>query len=200
LKKYKKIVNNSKSGIIMQLNDTQNDQGDQYYFKIITAGEGGVGKTTLLYRYVDGVFLKDTKMTIGVEFFLKEINIDNNIYKLQLWDLGGEQQFRVLLKHYITGASGALLMFDLTREITLLKIDEWIDLIREANRELPILLLGTKLDLTEKICVDDTHALQHKEKFRLLDYLKISSKTGQNVNESFELITRKIIERIEEIQ
>ncbi|MHA2130550.1 MAG: ADP-ribosylation factor-like protein, partial [Promethearchaeota archaeon] len=60
-------------------------------FKIITAGDGGVGKTTLLYRYVEGRFLESTKMTLGVEFFMKEIHIEDEIINLQVWDFGGQE-------------------------------------------------------------------------------------------------------------
>ncbi|GAH39257.1 unnamed protein product, partial [marine sediment metagenome] len=82
--------------------------------KIITTGEGGVGKTTLLHRYVEGIFLADTKMTLGVEFFLKELDLDGNKILLQIWDFGGQERFRFLLQNYIMGAKGALLLFDLT--------------------------------------------------------------------------------------
>ncbi|MHA2474338.1 MAG: ADP-ribosylation factor-like protein [Promethearchaeota archaeon] len=61
----------------------------KFILKILTAGDGGVGKTTLLHRYVEGRFSADTKMTIGVEFFLKETEIDSKQCTLQLWDFGG---------------------------------------------------------------------------------------------------------------
>ena len=56
-------------------------------FKVITAGEGGVGKTTLLYRYVKGKFLADTKMTLGVDFYIQEIEANGKLINLQIWDL-----------------------------------------------------------------------------------------------------------------
>lgn len=90
--------------------------------KIITAGDGGVGKTTLLYRYIEGRFLANTRMTIGVEFFLKELNIEGKKILLQVWDFGGQDHFRPLLKNYAVGARGALLLFDLTRPSSLERI------------------------------------------------------------------------------
>ena len=75
--------------------------------KVLTAGEGGVGKTTLLRRYVDGIFMADTRMTIGVEFFLKELTIEEKKITLQLWDFGGQERFRFLLESYAAGAKGA---------------------------------------------------------------------------------------------
>ncbi len=163
--------------------------------KVLTAGEGGVGKTTLLHKYIEGQFLSETKMTIGVEFFLKELNVDGWDIILQLWDFGGQERFRFLLDSYVTGAKGALLMFDLTRPMTLENLQEWVNIVRRGDNSIPILFIGTKLDLENDIMVDDDYALQFRERFNLFDYLKVSSKSGNNVMESFELITRKILER-----
>lgn len=165
------------------------------FLKIIVAGEGGVGKTTFLHRYVEGKFIPDTKLTVGVQFFLKEIKIDRRAYKLQLWDLGGEIQFRSILQYYLNGAYGALLMFDLTRITTLNRIEEWVKMIRDEDPNLPILLLGTKLDLGEKISVDDIYPLELRDKYNLDDYLKVSSKTGIKINEPFDILTRRILKQ-----
>ncbi|HEY0090785.1 MAG TPA: Rab family GTPase [Candidatus Lokiarchaeia archaeon] len=167
----------------------------KFILKILTAGEGGVGKTTLLRRYVEGKFSAETKMTIGVEFFLKEVEVDGKQCTLQLWDFGGQERFRFLLESYVLGAKGALLMFDLTRPMTLENLEEWVNIVRKSDNTIPVLFLGTKLDLESDIMVDDNYALQFKDNFKLFDFLKISSKTGQNVQESFELLTRKILER-----
>lgn len=167
----------------------------KFILKILTAGEGGVGKTTLLHRYVEGRFSAETKMTIGVEFFLKETMIDTNHCTLQLWDFGGQERFRFLLESYVLGAKGALLMFDLTRITTLENLQQWINIVRRGDPNLPVLFLGTKLDLGDEIMVDDDYAMSFLNEFNLIDFLKISSKTGENVSTAFELLTRKILER-----
>ncbi|MFX1455099.1 MAG: GTP-binding protein [Promethearchaeota archaeon] len=161
-------------------------------FKILTLGEGGVGKTTLLYRYVEGKFLADTKMTLGVEFFMKELEIEKKKIHLQVWDFGGQEHFRPLLKSYSLGARGALLLFDLTRPSSLDRIEQWVNICRGENPDIPIIFLGTKLDLTESISVDDEFALKFPKKYNFFQYLKISSKTGENVNLAFELLAREI--------
>ena len=167
----------------------------KFILKVLTAGEGGVGKTTLLHRYVEGKFSAETKMTIGVEFFLKEIEVDGKQCTLQLWDFGGQERFRFLLESYVLGAKGALLLFDLTRPMTLENLQEWVNIVRKGDNDLPILFLGTKKDLLDDIMVDDDYALTFKEQFKMFDFLKISSKSGENVQESFELLTRTILER-----
>ncbi len=169
----------------------------KFILKILTAGEGGVGKTTLLHRYVEGKFSAETKMTIGVEFFLKEVEVDGKQCTLQLWDFGGQERFRFLLESYVLGAKGALLLFDLTRPMTLENLQQWVNLVRKGNNGIPILFLGTKLDLLEDLMVDDEYALSFKEQFKLFDYIKISSKSGENVQKSFELLTQRILEKQE---
>ena len=165
-------------------------------FKILTSGEGGVGKTTLLHRYIEGKFSAETKMTIGVEFFLKELNVDGQKVLLQLWDFGGQSRFRFMLESYVQGAKGAFLMFDLTRPMTLDNLENWVELVRKSDPNLPILFLGTKLDLTDEIFIDDDYISAYIEAFDLFDYMKVSSKTGENVQEAFETLTRAILRRI----
>ncbi|TKJ20942.1 MAG: hypothetical protein CEE42_14340 [Promethearchaeota archaeon Loki_b31] len=167
----------------------------KFILKILLAGEGGVGKTTLLHRFVDGRFSAETRMTIGVEFFLKEVEINSHHCTLQLWDFGGQQRFRFLLESYVLGAKGALLLFDLTRPITLEKLEQWVEICRKNDPDLPILFLGTKTDLADDIMVHDDYALEFKEAFNLFDFLKVSSKSGDNVNNAFDLLTKKILER-----
>lgn len=167
----------------------------KFILKILTAGEGGVGKTTLLHRYVEGKFSAETKMTIGVEFFLKETEIDSNHCTLQLWDFGGQERFRFLLESYVLGAKGALLMFDLTRLMSLENLQQWITIVRKGDPNLPVLFVGTKLDLTDEIQIDDDYAMSFLNEFNLIDYIKISSKTGENVGTVFEMLTRYILER-----
>lgn len=164
--------------------------------KVITAGDGGVGKTTLLYRYVEGRFLADTKMTLGVEFFLKEINIRGETVNLQVWDFGGQDHFRPLLKDYSVGAKGALLLFDLTRPSSLENIEQWVNICRGENPGIPIIFIGTKLDLTESMTVDDKFAGSFPKEYGFFKFLKISSKTGENVNLAFKSLAKEIIKNL----
>jgi small GTP-binding protein len=166
--------------------------------KTIIAGDAGVGKTTLLHRYVEGRFIADTKLTIGVEFHLKELKIDGQEILEQIWDLGGQERFHFLLKSYAKGARGALLLFDLTRIQTLDRIKRWVDICRDENPDLPILFIGSKSDLVESININDEYALDVKKQYNLFDYIKVSSKTGENVELAFELLARKLLERIDD--
>ncbi len=167
-----------------------------FLFKVLTAGEGGVGKTTLLRRYIEGQFIADTKLTVGVEFFVKELDVDDNHCTLQLWDFGGQERFRFLLKNYVKGAKGAFLMFDLTRIDTVRTFEEWVGILRSSVPDLPILLVGTKLDLEDQILLDEEYIKELRDEYKLFDYMKISSKTGQNVNEIIEVLVRRILSKV----
>ena len=160
----------------------------------MVAGEGGAGKTSLLRRYVDGMFDESNVMTVGVDFFTKDVLFDNVHCSLQLWDLGGQKRFRYLLDNYVMGARGALLLFDLTMMPKIGDILEWVNITRLHDINLPIILVGTKNDLEDFIAVDDESAHHIKNAFSMIDYIKTSSKTGYNVDKLFDLLAKKLTE------
>jgi Ras-related protein Rab-11A len=166
----------------------------KYVFKVLVAGQGGVGKTTFLTRAVTGKFSQNTSMTIGVEFHLLNLTIDGTPIVLQVWDFGGQERFRFMLESYVAGAKGAMLLFDLTRMITLDNLGDWIKICRKNDPSLPILFIGTKQDRVEDITVSDDYAKEFLAPLNLYEYVKISSKDGTNVIPAFENIARKIIE------
>jgi len=164
-----------------------------YLFKILITGNASVGKTSLLRRYVDGFFDDSTIMTVGVEFFIKEIVFDDIHCTLQLWDLGGQKRFRYLLENYVMGARGALLLFDLTKMPRIGDLLEWVNIARLHDINLPILLVGSKNDLEDIVAVDDDSALHIKNTFNMIEYIKTSAKSGYNIEKPFELLTKKLI-------
>jgi len=167
----------------------------KFVFKILVAGNGGAGKTTLLRKYVDGIFDDSTIETVGVDFFIKEINFDDlgTNCSLQLWDLGGQERFRHLLENFVMGARAALLLFDMTHMPLINEIIAWVNLVRIYDMNLPIILVGTKSDLEDAIAVDDETALHIKQTFHMVDYIKTSSKSGTNVDVAFKSIIEFLI-------
>ena len=168
-----------------------------FVFKLITAGQGGVGKTTLLHRYIEGTFMYDTKMTIGVEIFNKEFKPRGADISLQLWDFGGQERFRFFLDSFVMGAAGAFLMFDLTRLDSLEGLHDWIGIVRKDNPTLPLVLLGSKYDLIEEShgeVIPEDFIKEFMEQYHIRSYLRVSSKSGLNVSESFATLVDQIIE------
>ncbi|MFX1323354.1 MAG: Rab family GTPase [Promethearchaeota archaeon] len=169
-------------------------------FKIIVAGDGGVGKTTLLHRYIENRFKFDTKITIGVEIFNKMITFETGSYcSLQIWDFSGQDRFKFLLDSFVLGAKGALVLFDLTKSPRFLeKIDGWVNLIRKHNKNVPMVLIGTKADLEDKLLVGEDDISDLMKKHNFLQYFTTSSKTGLNVNEAFYFLTLELNKRIDQ--
>ncbi len=165
----------------------------KFVLKIVAAGDGGVGKTTLLQRYVDNKFSEETRITVGIEFFTKYLNFEENQVIIQLWDFGGQERFRFMLDRYLKGAKGAILMFDLIRPLSLNSIPEWINLLKSQNPNIPFIFVGTKLDLINGShrVINDNEISELSIKYGCHDYIKVSSKTGENVNEVFEKIAIK---------
>ena len=172
---------------------------DSYIFKVCILGQGGVGKSTLIHRYTTGSFKEDMKMTIGVNFHVKKITVNDINVSLQIWDFGGEERFRTLAPRYFDGAYGGILMYDITRYSSFKHSREWLDVLElnsEKMEELPIILVGGKLDLKHKRIVKMSvgQALAKDKNFH--SFFECSSKTGENVNIVFEILTRAILERV----
>ena len=164
-----------------------------YIFKILVTGEGGAGKTSLLKRFVDDMFDESNVLTVGVDFFTKELCFDNVECVFQLWDLGGQKRFRNLLDNFVMGAKGALLLFDLTQILKVTNILEWVNIARLHDINLPILLIGTKIDMDDYIAIDGDSALYTKNTFNMIDFIKTSAKTGYNVEKAFEVMAKTLI-------
>ncbi len=167
-----------------------------YTLKLLLFGDGGVGKTTLVERYVNGTFKEDTRITIGVQFLVKRLKLNGDSIDLQIWDFGGEERFRFLLPAYCLGAIGGIFMYDITSPRSLLHLGDWLQVVRQRTANLPILVAGTKLDLEAQREVKLEEAIAVAGKFNLPEVMEVSSKTGQNVSTIFDIITKMMIESI----
>ncbi len=165
----------------------------RYTFKILIAGDGGVGKTTLVDRYVNGTFRENTRVTLGVQFMVKRLNVEGNPIDLQIWDFGGEDRFRFLLPAYCRGAHGAIFMYDITSPATLYHVDEWMPILRSQGGKFPVVMGGTKVDLNNSRKVQTAEANTVAAKFGIVDALEVSSKTGEKVDALFASICAQMI-------
>jgi Ras-related protein Rab-2A len=174
-----------------------------YFLKLINAGDGGVGKTTFLKRYTSGAFVSNTIETIGTGFFTKQIYLTNNPklrnerIDITVWDLGGQIRFRHILKDFIIGASGALLFFDLTRYETFEHLKDWMELIYQPNDEdekMPVILIGTKADLSEARAVEEKEILEYVKAQDLVGYYETSAQSGLNVDKTIETLVEYIFQ------
>ena len=168
----------------------------QYKFKITLFGPGGVGKTSLLLRYIKDYFSEDLKKTIGSNFLIKDVDIDGKNIRLLLWDIGGQPQFHKLRTIYFKGSNAALGVFDLSSSQTLLKIPGWISSIKKTvKKTIPMVLIGNKADLEREV---DRLEAEDLAKRLNCEYMETSAKTGENVELVFEKIAKACLEDLTE--
>ena len=160
-------------------------------FKLIIAGDGGVGKTSLTNKYITGIFNPAQKITIGVEFFIKDLVLkDVGNVRLQIWDFGGEDRFRFLLPTYVNGANGILFLFSITDNQTIGHIDEWLQILRSYDKKVPIMVVGSKADLEYMRKVQSHAGLKIAKSKGCKGYVEVSAKTGVNVEATFQTISK----------
>ncbi|MEX2685103.1 MAG: Rab family GTPase [Candidatus Sigynarchaeota archaeon] len=158
----------------------------EYTFKIVVGGAGGVGKTTLLHRFLHNVFKADTSLTVGVTFKTKELTRNGQKVTLALWDLGGQDRFRFLQPTFCQGARAGIVFFDMSRFGTMEQVKDWVAMFRQyAYPHIPIILGGTKLDIVDPRTLRDAtdYAKEMVDKLGLTGFVPTSAKSGENVEE-----------------
>lgn len=173
--------------------------GQKLAFKVCVFGDGGVGKTTLIRRFSTGVFEEDLKMTIGADFSVKNVKVEGKPVSLRIWDFAGEDRFRVLLPAFAKGADGGIFMYDTTRYSSLGQIKDWLSIfeyfVSDKKSKIPIIIVGGKIDL-ENRSVTTEDAMELSNTYELIAHFECSSKTGDNVEQIFEFIAKKMSESI----
>jgi len=160
--------------------------------KICLLGDGGVGKTSLVYRFIQNRFATDFKSTLGVNLLKHEVVLDNLRITVQLWDLGGQDKYEGLRKLYLDGSQGALCVFDKTNKTSFENLEKWVKSFREIRGEKPMTLVGNKLDLKEFIVIDDDTAKSYATSHNL-EYISTSAKTGEQVETAFRSLIHTVI-------
>ncbi|CAD8042924.1 unnamed protein product [Paramecium primaurelia] len=168
------------------------DEDYDILMKIIIVGDSGVGKTNLVNRFAQQTFLDDSKPTVGVEFFSRNIDIMGKTIKAQVWDTAGQEKFRAITYGYYRGAMGAMICYDITKEQSFLNVEKWIDELKDhGDSNLITMLIGTKSDLESKrvVRIEDgaQKALQHN-----MAFLETSSLKAANVGKAFSMLLEKI--------
>ncbi len=189
--KEQKDNSNNDNVKLDERNDSSFDEKDDEQnlklveYKIILVGDSGVGKTSILKKFINNEFNEDIKCTINIDFFSKSIKIDKNLYtNLKIYDTAGQEKYRALIKKYYQGTDGIILVFDLTNENSFNKLKSWINEVSDNTEKAQIILVGNKADLIERKIDEET--AENFAKQRDIKYIETSAKEGTNILLLFE--------------
>lgn len=166
--------------------------------KVCLLGDGAVGKTSLIRKYVYDDFDDKYLMTIGAKITKKSLLVEseetNEKINLTMMvnDIVGQVEFERLHKQYYRGSKGGLFVCDLTRKETLERVEWWLNSFREVAGDVPVILLGNKLDLKEQHEITFEDMAVFAKKFNC-PYFLTSAKTGENVERAFENMGKRVV-------
>ncbi|XP_069801233.1 ras-related protein Rab-44 isoform X2 [Dendropsophus ebraccatus] len=163
-----------------------------HVYKIMFVGNTHVGKTSFLCQVHEGTYNRETSATIGIDYRIKSIILDNKHYALQLWDTAGQERFYSITEQFFRKADGMVIMYDVTSRETFAAVHHWLNCIQEkVMDEIIILLLGNKIDCGAKRQVTFDEGQKLAQEYKLL-FMECSAASGININESLTQIVRSI--------
>ncbi|KAH8677451.1 ras family-domain-containing protein [Xylariales sp. PMI_506] len=175
-----------------------------YIAKLVCIGDSGCGKSSLTIRLCEGRFSPQHDVTIGVEFGSRIVPSRQKHMKLSLWDTAGQETYKSVTRSYFRGASGALLVFDITRKATFQHVTDWLNDLRQiAEPDIVVILVGNKSDLagddadsSGKREVSVREAEDWARANGVLQYVETSAKSGEGVEVAFMKVAERIFDNI----
>ena len=178
----------------MSNNSIEQSSKYEYLFKIILIGNSGVGKSSIMQRYMKQTFNSNYKITIGVDFLMKSLKINDQIVKLQVWDTAGQEKYRSMISSYYRGAHVALIVFDLTSHTSFEDLPLWNEnFYKNGPEQKNTILIGNKKDLVEERQVTQEEAELFSQTNNMI-YFETSAKEGNNIDYVFNYTDEKLLE------
>ncbi|CAH8593328.1 unnamed protein product [Heterobilharzia americana] len=168
-------------------------------YKVIFVGDSGVGKSSIIRKFVSGVFDLNLPLTVAIDFHVKFMHCDGTNLYLQLWDTAGQEKFRSITRQYYRKSDGVIIVFDATNEASFLAVRSWLQSVTEETDEnTVILILENKSDLLKqndsKRCVPKAAVDKIVQAYKTMCF-EVSAKTGENIEEAFTVLARKLKEK-----
>ena len=169
-----------------------------YLFKYIIIGDSAVGKSNLLLQYCHNKFNDDYQAPIGVEFGAKNLTVNNKIYRVQIWDTAGQENFRSITRAYYKNSVCAMVVYDITNKDTFNNVQTWIeDCKNQSPKTIFMVLVGNKNDLEDKRQVKYEEGMELANKNGMM-FFETSAKSGFNVEEIFNSSAKAIAQKIDD--
>lgn len=167
-------------------------------YKIVLFGDRGEERTILARKFLTNLFKSESRLSIGVDFEVKSLEVENRRIKLQIWDFEREERFRFLLPTYVRGTNGALFFYNVANYNSLAHIDDWLMIIKKEIRqkdEFPIVVVGLVPGLAEKRQISGEEGIKIAESRGADGFVECSPRTGENVEETFIGLTQLMMQR-----
>ena len=165
----------------------------QDLMKVITLGESGVGKTSIIRRYIHNIFDENNLSTIGVNFSFKQVKLKNGkSINIKLIDTAGQEKYKALAKSYFKNVDAVLFVFDLNDQNSFDYIKNWIDLFNDnhnGKEGIPKYLIGNKADQKREVQKDVINEFLCKNKYK---YFETSAKENNGINELFQELSEDL--------
>lgn len=155
--------------------------------KVVVAGDGAVGKTSLIRRYCEGKFEHTRIQTIGVDFQTQTVKLPQQTVKLSIWDMAGQERFAVVRAGFYRGSRAAALVYDVTEPQSLKDLERWREEVLGAIQEQPFLVIGNKIDLERTVSAEEGKAFADSIH---ASYVETSALTGEGVPALFESLAK----------
>lgn len=163
--------------------------------KVVVVGNGNVGKSSMIQRYCKGIFTKDYKKTIGVDFLERQVEVDGEDVRLMLWDTAGQEEFDAITKAYYRGAQVCVLAFSTIDRVSFQAIERWKEKVENEVGGVVMVLVQNKIDLLDEAAVEASEAEELAKRLRL-KFFRTSVKDDFNVHEVFKYLAQKYLERL----
>jgi small GTP-binding protein len=158
--------------------------------KLVFLGSSGVGKTSLVNRYILNSFDKDYSATVGIDFFTKPIQVGDRTVNLQIWDTAGQERFRSLIPFYIRDSSIAIIVYDVSSAESFAEAKYWHKTVKnERGSDAVCIFVGNKNDLEAKVSQED---VANFTKPLSIPTIETCAKTGQNVTRLFKIVSESV--------
>jgi len=192
-KNFENMFSSLSLGIITNYqNELKKAFRKRYRFKIIVVGDKKVGKTSLIKRFIQGIFITDYVKTIGAQYFVYNKEIEGNRIRSLFWDIAGGDVNRFLRPSFFKNSKAAIIVYSLEDnklgEESLKQISKWYQEIVELCGDIPIVVLANKADLVDEIKLDNSLIQEFVNENKLVGHYITSAKTGKGVIEAFNLI------------
>ena len=174
---------------------SENDKPENPKYKLIFLGDQSVGKSCILNRFMNDTFTEEYQATIGLDFQSKNVQIDNQDIHLLLYDTAGQEKFRALIPMYTRDANIILLVYDVTSKDSFLHLSDWLrDLTNVEKEEVIFAVVGNKTDLDDRREVNSNEGENYAKEHDFI-FKEVSAKTGDGINELFDVILKEILKK-----